>query len=172
MEAGRLPVMGRVTIDLIVGDNCVPLIDPGHTKQPAKAASQLRTPLVQMFHRRKLLFSNAGALHETSDTLRNTGMLRLCPSELPELGGEAGHADDDGRSYRPTFGKLCYVEGDCVLRLVLVPTPEPVYDAPSSAQRSPAQRSPVSTAGISGRPTFEYSFHTAFLDKWKNGASA
>jgi hypothetical protein len=170
MSTGRLPVMGRVVLDMIVGD-AISLHSGGSSSSTSSAAEPGHgaTPLLQLFHRRKLLFSNEAVLSDTATTMRETGMLRLRPAELPG-DGAAGEGADTLESHRPSFGRPCIIEGDCVLRLTLVPQPHEEGDGVSSWSTHSGRRASAKDMMSAAPVGHEFSFHTAFEGQWEHGS--
>ena len=82
MATGRLPSTGRLQVDMLVGERFGQMFQ---WHRPGRAEPVQLLPLVQCFHRRRLLFSNAAAMELNAEQLHDTGMLRVNPAELPHL---------------------------------------------------------------------------------------
>ena len=140
MTTGRLPSSGRLQLDTILGHDMEALLHPDG--QPAERADgSMLVPVVQIFHRRRLIFSNSSpaAIHSTAVTLRETGVLRCQPTDA--IHNFAG----------------CILEGDIVLRVS--------YQELDVAMGERADPGAVESHG------YEFCFHTGFLKDWEDGTA-
>ncbi|MDA8531998.1 hypothetical protein N9K45_00060, partial [bacterium] len=138
MESGRLPSSGRLQLDAINGHD-IEAIEP-ECSTPRPNDSML-VPIVQLFHRRRLVFSNASpaAVYNTAIKLRETGMLLCQPTDpVHNCNG-------------------CVLEGDIVLRVSYQP-----LDVAMGESADPGE---VESHG------YEFSFHTSFLKNWQDGTA-
>eukprot|EP01052_Picozoa_sp_SAG31_P028791 SAG31_NODE_2808_length_5065_cov_2.968788_4_plen_392_part_00 len=137
---------GPLELELIIGDSLPP--SAGAAQNEAGARLQL---LVQVFKGRMLVWSNAGTAEKDTETLRQTGLLRVVPSSQGSQGSSV------------IGGRACHIEGDVVIRF----SSQPVPDSNSTSDGGLVSPKPFNKQ----RFDIEYGFHTAMLEKenWERG---